>query len=190
VPCEFQIPDQFRPKHFLPCTQFRRTHGATHRAKATFRNAECIGDFRSSFGPLKFAWPSKILTCMMSLQDSYDSQHFSEPRKARARAHNHTLQDFYKDFNIVSNSICLCCLSNPPEYQLECGHFLCHECALDFGCRDGNRILVIKHCPLHGDLGSIQATSVPTVVDLQPPHSGLRVLVLDGYWNFALQITV
>ena len=76
--------------------------------------------------------------------------------------------------------------ANPPEHVLECGHIICHECALDFGIISGERGIIVEHCPLElvpasggGDLPD--GDDVSTNISTDPVFAGLRVLSLDGY---------
>ncbi|KAJ8132294.1 hypothetical protein O1611_g1330 [Lasiodiplodia mahajangana] len=185
VPCQFHIePYTTFPKiGAFDCQQKRKTHGDMHRSSTKWTSQEYAGRFTHDFDPATFNWPNKILGRMEEMQKSVWYEN-GNSRQARVLAHSSTLRGFYKNLNddsgIFSNSICLCCLSNPPDHELSCGHIICLECAKDFGRVDGHLRVIVDQCPMHDTALGNQLTRQPTVIPVQPSQSGLRVLVLDG----------
>ncbi|KAI0965763.1 hypothetical protein F4678DRAFT_467205 [Xylaria arbuscula] len=184
VPCEFHIEPRNRLSPGFTCRQKKLTHYNLHRTSNKFIRQEQYGRFETKFEPDKYDWPGRVLKHMERMQKEGLWHNNADSREARIHAHRTIVQRFYKNFNdglgVFSNSICLCCLSNPPDHQLSCGHVICPECAKDFGSPDGHLKLEIKACPIHDLPLRNQLTSQPTTVAIQPPDSGLRVLVLDG----------
>jgi hypothetical protein len=177
VSCEFQIPDSvLKTKHKL-CTQKKKAHGDLHRAKGTMGTMEYFGSFKTSFNPEHFCWENLILKNMSLLDDAGYRHEGETPRSSQIHKHQQTLDQFYGRFDadtLLSNSICLCCLTNPPEHHLHCGHILCTDCAMDLGQLGETSRIVMSKCPLHdGDFDT-------TIIPIPPPFSGLRVLTLDG----------
>jgi hypothetical protein len=184
VPCEFMVPHNMRHGKRVQCRLKKKVHGNTHTAFTMLGTSEYYGNFENSFKLEQFSWESMILGKLESLQEAYKSRECNDMRQSRVYVHAHILQSFYKSIGGARcfrlNSICLCCLSNPPEHELECGHILCTECARDFGRVESNREVVIDKCPLHDAAESTPIQPAPTIMKLQPPFSGLRVLILDG----------
>ncbi|KAI0490190.1 hypothetical protein F4859DRAFT_183291 [Xylaria cf. heliscus] len=183
VPCQYIAPRNKWGRSFS-CQQRKATHGDWHRASNRYINDEKWGEFSHKFDPAKFNWPDRVLGRMEQMQKDPVWHSSNSSRQDRVISHGKTIQRFYKNFTgdqgIFSNSICLCCLSNPPDHQLSCGHTICLECAKDFGRIDDHLKVVIDQCPLHDTILHNQLTNEPTIIAVQPPHSGLRVLVLDG----------
>lgn len=179
VPCESTCKDLVKRR--VPCQQVRKYHGPLHRARTTMHTTDWEGEFRSSFNRNRFAWESRVLQQMRVLEERYRWYDPENPRSARSRAHRCSLLELcahIKTRHFFSNSICVCCLANPPEHELRCGHVICTECAMDFGRIDSRTRIAIDRCPLHnGTLGSYEPRQT---VNLEPPFTGLRVLVLDG----------
>ncbi|KAI8948038.1 hypothetical protein F4801DRAFT_474669 [Xylaria longipes] len=186
VPCQFRIDshNRFPMMVAFNCQQRRKTHGDMHRSFSNkYISDEWWGEFKHDFDPARFNWPDRILGRMEEMQKDVWCEN-GDSRQARVLAHSKTLQRFYRNLNddlgIFSNSICLCCLSNPPDHELSCGHIICLECAKDFGRVNDHLRIIVDQCPMHDNLLRDQLTKQPTVIAVQPPQSGLRVLVLDG----------
>ncbi|TGJ87061.1 hypothetical protein E0Z10_g1710 [Xylaria hypoxylon] len=186
VPCQFHIESHnvLSVTGGFDCRQRKATHGEMHRSSIKYISDDRWGKFEHDFNPTKFNWPDRILERMEEMQKDATWYDNGDSRQARVLAHGKTLQRFYKsltdDLGIFSNSVCLCCLSNPPDHELSCGHIICLECAKDFGRSDDPLKVIVDQCPMHDNLLRHQVTRQPTVIGVQPPHSGLRVLVLDG----------
>lgn len=205
VPCEFVIQRHGRK---LPCQNAKVTHDRHayyHWYNGMYNEPTYyMGRFENAFDMERYAWADKILNKMETLQAQGEKLPHSEGRRNAALVHQESVRKFYYDVggaaNFVSHAICLCCLSNPPEYHLACGHVICYQCALDFGRQHdvpvdnvsvasgqsklqvvdkaGNTI--IDECPLCSDDDRLRTSQTPTIVERPPAHSGLRVLTLDG----------
>jgi hypothetical protein len=163
------------------CSIYRRTHGENHRAKVTLGTRESWGRFENSFRLNHFAWEDQILEDLIDRQEKCKPSSFAGFRQAVVKGHAECLTAFHKGAGsrFFIKSVCVCCLVNPPNYHLGCGHIICLECALDFGHPDGSTRIIMEQCPLHKDERLEPDKSKQTVISLQPPFSGLRVLVLD-----------
>lgn len=167
-----------------------KTHGETHRQKNTslLGIREVGGTFQHNFSPDMFAWDRKIRQKLDDMRDNLWIGSGSS-RVERGSIQRQNLQKFYGplvEYNLFCNSICLACLFNPPQYTLTCGHILCRQCAMDFGRLENGTQLVVVDCPMAGEQGVCNKVShlpklnVPSVFQLAPAYSGLRVLSLDG----------
>lgn len=180
VICEFEIPTQgFTPRYKCELVKAGHNEGS-HRMK--WRN-DHWGDWVHQFRPRKFAWATRILKQLQPLHGAYMAGggadgHITLRQKATL-GHRDQLGKFYSSRNIFSNRICLGCLFNTPTIRLKCGHIICYDCALDFGRRTGATQLFVDTCPLHSDRDE-QKKEETDVIQLDPAHAGLRVLVLDG----------
>jgi hypothetical protein len=76
-----------------------------------------------------------------------------------------------------SNTVCLCCLSEPPEHSLPCGHVLCTPCIETYGRRRSKTEVDIEDCPLETVPAQLRK---PWTVYFKPDSAGVRVLALDG----------
>lgn len=77
-----------------------------------------------------------------------------------------------------SHSVCFCCLSEPPEHSLPCGHVLCTPCVKTYGRQHSKTEVDIQRCPL--DILPARAYQ-PWRIHFKPESAGVRVLTLDGY---------
>ncbi|KAF9697343.1 hypothetical protein EKO04_005060 [Ascochyta lentis] len=76
-----------------------------------------------------------------------------------------------------SHSVCFCCLSEPPEHSLPCGHVLCTPCAKTYGRQHSKTEVDIQKCPL--DVRPARVYQ-PWRIHFKPKSAGVRVLTLDG----------
>ena len=77
-----------------------------------------------------------------------------------------------------SHSVCFCCLSEPPEHPLPCGHVLCSPCIKTYGQQRGKNEVEIQGCPLESYNAQFYQ---PYRLHTKPKAAGVRVLTLDGY---------
>ena len=76
-----------------------------------------------------------------------------------------------------SHSVCFCCLSEPPEHSLPCGHVLCTPCIKTYGQQHNKTEVDIQKCTL--DIHAARAYR-PWRIHFKPESAGVRVLTLDG----------
>ena len=84
----------------------------------------------------------------------------------------HAAED--KNNAFISQTTCYCCLFEPPEHALRCGHILCTSCLWAYGRPQGRTMVEIDQCPLGDLIGAWK-------VMLKPSAAGVRILTLDGY---------
>jgi len=206
VQCAFEIqPNRLILRSGYRCEQFRNSHERTHREKS---GGERFGRFEHPFSERSstFLWASRVFTQIKKLYGTGAWNDSPGARGARAREHAKTLRPFYQALladeakavtttsgannsanarkGLFCNSICLCCLFNPPDYTLSCGHAICLDCIKDFGHLVPGPRVVVDECPLHARDGfwgvGDGAGTKATIIDLDAAHAGLRVLTLDG----------
>lgn len=101
-------------------------------------------------------------------------QGFTE-HQAAIEIHQANASAFHTNFSGFDNqSMCLCCLIEPPEYRLSCGHLLCLKCVQAYGRVKGPNLVQITECPLE-TYGRCQ----PRSVYFMPYGAGPRILSLD-----------
>lgn len=172
--------------HYMLCERAKKTHEGMHSASRKY--AEPLrykGYFETDFRPENFAWDTRILDYMNQMQSAprWGSQHGI--RQDCANAHRENIRHFYRRVGgatrYITHAICLCCLGNPPEHHLGCGHVICTECATDYGKPNNTDQIVADECPICDDADRLSYKPSPTVIYKQPAYSGQRVLVLEGY---------
>lgn len=77
-----------------------------------------------------------------------------------------------------SHSACFCCLFEPPEHALPCGHILCTPCIKDYGQLRSKTEVEIHGCPIESRVVHRYQT---WRIHLKPETAGVRILTLDGY---------
>ena len=82
-----------------------------------------------------------------------------------------------KSQGYVSHSVCFCCLSEPPEHSLPCGHVLCTPCVKTYGWHHSKTEVDMQKCPL--DIRAARAYQ-PWRIHFKPESAGVRILTLDG----------
>jgi hypothetical protein len=84
------------------------------------------------------------------------------------------------EIQLVSHSICLCCLYKTPTYPLLCGHVVCDYCFKAAASRSlDDNLLRLYWCPVCLQSWSSGQVCVEAIV--KPADAGVRVLSLDGY---------
>lgn len=80
-----------------------------------------------------------------------------------------------------SHTTCFCCLMQPPQHTLPCGHTLCSACVRSYGSApkgsSSTSVVVLGACPLHTDT---ESWFDPHIIRFKPTNAGLRLLSLDG----------
>jgi hypothetical protein len=78
---------------------------------------------------------------------------------------------------LFSNTSCLVCLMNTPEYRLPCGHILCWPCLQAYGNAKSDILIEMESCPLpHKRVNWDKSWPV----SVKPAQAGVRILCLDG----------
>lgn len=81
---------------------------------------------------------------------------------------------------LVSHSICLCCLYKTPMYPLLCGHVVCDYCFKAAASRSlDDSLLRLYWCPVCVQNWGSGQSCVEAII--KPANAGVRVLSLDGY---------
>lgn len=146
------------------------------------------GDYESDLDPVEFipVWQQLIRASLLQLQSSAFrlGQEFPDKTELHVAAllHRERLNEQYTNIlgsatDFVSYSACLCCLRELPECALPCGHVLCLPCIQIYGTRTSRTTIEISRCPLH--VRDVIANP-PWVINVKPPHAGVRILCLDG----------
>ena len=91
--------------------------------------------------------------------------------------YSHSVRDRPEAF--ISHTTCFCCLFEPPEHALSCGHVLCTPCLRAYGRSRGRNTVEIEGCPMERSSGRSKYGSWKVL--LKPDAAGLRILTLDGY---------
>lgn len=158
-----------------------------HRHYRAGQSFEHRGRFENSFDPKEYKWADQVLGGIEDVQERFSGYHWNGLRHGWAEAHKRCIKQFYTKLGeprlFDSHAICLCCLANPPEHHLQCGHVICSPCAIDFGRNDTITEIVVEECPVCDDDTRGNA-SLQTIIPRPPPFSGQRILVLDGYECF------
>lgn len=79
----------------------------------------------------------------------------------------------------ISHTVCFCCLFEPPEHALPCGHIICTPCLRTYGRSEHhlNRYFEIAECPMEKrECRFMNAWKVY----LKPSTCGVRILTMDG----------
>lgn len=110
---------------------------------------------------------------------STEHPHWTEKALA-SEIHRETMQNFYQVIGgaekFMNHSACFCCLREPPEHPLPCGHVLCRPCVQAYGRQQGQSTMELESCPLH----AAQHFRPPWIIKIKPPTAGARILALDG----------
>lgn len=79
----------------------------------------------------------------------------------------------------ISHTVCFCCLFEPPEHALPCGHIICTPCLKAYGKAQLSLrgYVEISDCPMEKKERHFRHA---WPVYLKPPSCGVRVLTLDG----------
>ena len=104
--------------------------------------------------------------------------------QAAAELHRDTVMvHFYKHVAegkknaFISHITCYCCLFEPPEHALPCGHILCTSCLRAYGRLRARTVVEIEGCPFEPFVG---ARDQSCKFMLKPAAAGVRILTLDG----------
>jgi hypothetical protein len=176
VQCEAQYPKTFGKN--LPCILYRKTHGEYHRyvSDTGLFKQDWWGKYVNKFESEPYDWDRVVLHELRKIHPPQRSSTFLQEVIDR---HTRTLATFYQTVGGANKyklrSVCLACLSHPPECVLSCDHVLCRRCVQDFGRIQNGRDIYLDACPLGHD-----STTGQLLPELGPIFTGLSALVLDG----------
>ncbi|KAI9659446.1 MAG: hypothetical protein M1821_001704 [Bathelium mastoideum] len=182
-PCEF-----IQPRGGGRCVNVRNGHIKGHQLK----NGQllAIGDYESRFSS-DDSFDAFLENVYLRLEELHSElqarllQTGQQETNAAAEIHRDiVMPNFYrrairggKFFS--SQTACYCCLFEPPEHVLPCGHILCTSCVRIYGRPSGNNEYEIQDCPIESG-SCIRYQSWKFRVHLTPKTAGMRVLTLDG----------
>jgi hypothetical protein len=116
------------------------------------------------------------------LRERQDGKKIPENEAAAEIHQQDMLRNFYahtirgRSDAYISHTACFCCLFDPPEHALPCGHVLCTRCLNAFGMSRKRNIIEIDSCPIDSDKFAVGTWTVV----MKPETAGVRILTLDG----------
>ncbi|CAI6249812.1 unnamed protein product [Periconia digitata] len=182
-PCEFT-----QPERNLRCVNVRSGHGSKgHQIKDG--KVFAVGEYQSrwSFDLLQEEFRCNSYYRLEELLQLLDEKkaYGNDERRTAAEIHRDYVMPWFnrhasgdgKSQRYHSHTVCFCCLSEPPEYALPCGHILCLQCVRTYGENRGKTEIEMQGCPLE-----FQTTQLyhSWRIYFKPKSAGVRVLTLDG----------
>jgi hypothetical protein len=170
-----------------PCVNVRSGHGSKgHQRKdgRVFAVGNYVSDF--SFESYHKEFCQKVFLRLEYLLGLLleNTRNGEVPCIVAARIHrDDTLCRFYGSRTkeearaFQSHSVCFCCLFEPPEHALPCGHVLCTSCVRSYSRVKTENLFEIHECPL--EINTPDRCQSLTVY-LKPEAAGVRILTLDG----------
>ncbi|KAF2230441.1 hypothetical protein EV356DRAFT_536374 [Viridothelium virens] len=180
-PCEFSKQGGGR------CVNVRGGHSKGHQRQDGQVLAFGEYDSQFSFETHHGSFRSNVYLCLQNLHGSLQERIQKGQREIIAASEIHrdvVMPNFYRHATrgqriFSSQTACYCCLFEPPEHVLPCGHILCTSCIRNYGRPCGNTEVEIQECPIEsGSLRRYQSWKFR--VYLKPRSAGIRVLTLDG----------
>lgn len=176
----------------MRCVNVRSGHGSKgHQLKNG--KVFAVGDYESrwSFDSLLHEFHCNVYFRLEELLERLKQKMLPGDDETRVAADIHrddVMAYFYRHVSgdvrserYNSHSVCFCCLSEPPEHPLPCGHVLCSPCIKTYGRPRGKTEIEIQGCPLESHNTQFhQLCRLHT----KPDAAGVRVLTLDGYVNY------
>ncbi|KAF1956454.1 hypothetical protein CC80DRAFT_516035 [Byssothecium circinans] len=183
-PCEYTHPNKG-----LRCVNVRSGHGSKgHQLKDG--KVFAVGGYvsRWSFETLQEEFScntyfrfEELLQLLKSRIGPFDD----EQRIAAAIHKDDVMTYFYRHVSgdgrperYNSHTVCFCCLCEPPEHALPCGHVLCSQCIRTYGQQRSKMEIELQGCPLE----TMQTNPMYQSwrFHLKPESAGVRILTLDG----------
>lgn len=169
--------------HFYRCANLRCGHGSKGHQLADGRilaRGNYISKFSFESNREDFhAGVYYILGELLGQLPSNDKQLLQQV--AATTLHRRNIQEFLhrpgkesKIIDLSDHTVCWCCLFEPPEHTLSCGHVLCTSCVKDYGQATSRTMVEIHQCPLEPN-----GARNPQSVYFKPEAAGTRILVLD-----------
>lgn len=188
-PCEFSKPDATR------CVNVRNGHGSKGHQSADGK-VFAAGQYESrfTFAAYQQEFRHNVFYRLSDLLSDLHNRLLSKgteinqavTEKITADIHRDAgLRPFYVNVSGIedvpdlfnSHTACLCCLFEPPEHLLPCGHVICTSCARSYGNNLDSNSIDVPECPLEN--GASFKLS-PCKIRIKPRAAGVRLLVLDG----------
>ena len=182
-PCEF-----IKPGGGGRCVNVRSGHSKGHQLKDG--HVLAIGEYISefSFENSRESFRTSVYCCFQNLHGLLQERLQKGQLEIIAASEIHrdvVMAHFYQHATrgktqLISQTACYCCLFEPPEHVLPCGHILCTSCIRIYGRPRGNTIVEVQDCPIEsGNTQNYHSWNFN--VYLKPKTAGIRVLTLDGY---------
>ena len=183
-PCEF-----IKAKGGGRCVNVRSGHSKGHQLKDGQVLAFGDYDSRFSFEESHDAFQSNVYFHLRDLHGMLQERLYQKGQQEIAAAaeihrdvvmahfYRHVTRGWKKSFS--SQNACYCCLFEPPEHVLPCGHILCTSCVRIYGRPAGNTEVEIHECPIESR-NSSRYQSWKHRIHIKPRTAGIRVLTLDG----------
>lgn len=184
-PCEY-----VHPKTGDRCINVRSGHNAKpHQSEAG--KVLSTGSYQStfSFEDYQEHWQSDVYFKLVSLREKVRARQRSNEttseEAAAAAIHKEVVLPYFLEHAsnghphaLISHTVCFCCLFEPPEHALFCGHVICTECLKTYGISDPRkRYIELAVCPMETNE---KRFAKPWRAYIKPESCGLRVLTLDG----------
>lgn len=180
--CGLFWPCAFKNKYGR-CRNFQEGHTKGHQNKTG--KIIGAGNYQSDFSWELFEseWLGLLRENVQHIQAQLGQQMLGlvMERPLASIIHLRHMNEFYRRLGgadrFVSHSACFCCLSEPPEHPLPCGHVLCSSCVKDYGEMKRGSFIYMKSCPLDSEDANFPT---PWLLKLKPELAGVRILTLDG----------
>ncbi len=180
-PCEW-----IHHKKRTRCINMKNGHSKGHQLKGgkvypgTYQSSFSLATYRETFRSNVFY---AFEESMKKLQEDERKAKLPEERVGALIHRETTLKYFYAKLRgphdcLFSNTSCLVCLMNTPEYRLPCGHILCVHCLQAYGNTKSDILVEIDSCPLPHNRVKWDKT---WPVSVKPAQAGVRILCLDGF---------
>jgi hypothetical protein len=182
--CEYS-----QPEKGLRCVNVQSGHGSKGHQ---LRNGKvfAVGEYQSrwSFESLHEEFRCNTYFRLDELLQDLKSQILAVHEEQRIAADIHqngVMRYFYRNVSsdghsrrYNSHTVCFCCLSEPPEHALPCGHILCSLCIKTYGIQRSKTEIEMQGCPLETKMTAPLYQSWR--IHMKPESAGVRILTLDG----------
>jgi hypothetical protein len=190
--CDYALEDfcglfwqcSYRSERNERCVNYKEGHSKGHQNEKG--RIISTGAYESDFSPDSFQdeWLQLLQADIHKLQDDLGNRlirYRDHTEKTLAsELHQEVMKTFYSRLggaeNFKSHATCFCCLREPPEHPLPCGHVLCTPCVYAYGRQQPPSEVYMDHCPLH----NLNTFGRPWAIKFKPPLAGVRILTLDG----------
>ncbi|KAF2193812.1 hypothetical protein K469DRAFT_243687 [Zopfia rhizophila CBS 207.26] len=186
-PSRHSIDSQPGPTGITKCVNVRSGHGSKgHQLRdgRVFAAGDYVSDFsfeknQTEFQNMVYFRLEHLLNLLAIRVNSGEAEDVAAAELHR----DDVMAYFYNDGprggvrSVHSHSVCFCCLFEPPEHCLPCGHILCTACIRTYGRFKSANVIEMYECPLETNTAGRYR---PWTIYLRPEAAGLRVLSLDS----------